>query len=125
MHNATSSTGSSDLSCLPAHNEEMVEPHHVWSSGVSATFVISTDASVLCAIMDGYSSDLFSQRLHNTDVPGAKLMNGLWYIGSCLLIPRVGDVREQLYHLAHDTLGHFGSDKSYATLKDNYYWPTM
>ena len=75
--------------------------------------------------MDGYSSDLFSQRLHNTDVPGAKLVNGLWYIGSCLLIPRVGDVQEQLYHLAHDTLGHFGSDKSYATLKDNYYWPTM
>ena len=93
------------LSCLPADNKERVEPYHMWSSGVSATFAISTDASALHAIMDGYSSDPFSQKLCHTDVPGAKLVNGLWYIGSHLLIPRVGDVWEQLYHLAHDTLG--------------------
>ena len=75
--------------------------------------------------MDGYSSDLFAQKLSKTDVPGAKLINGLWYLGTRLLIPRVGDIREQLYCLAHDTLGHFGSDKSYANLKDDYYWPNM
>ena len=100
-------------------------PHTVWRSGVSATFAISTDTSILCAIMDGYSSDPFAQKLSKTDVPGVKLVNGLWYFGSCLLIPRVGDIREQLYHLAHDTLGHFGSDKSYANLKGDYYWPNM
>ena len=75
--------------------------------------------------MDGYSSDLFSQRLSKTNVPGVKLVNGLWYIGSQLLIPRVGNIWEQLYCLVHDTLGHFGSDKSYVTLKDDYYWPNM
>ena len=113
------------LSCLPVNNKEMVEPHHIWSSRVSAAFAMSTDASVLGAIMDDYSSDPFSQRLSKTDVPGVKLINSLWYIGSYLLIPRVGNIREQLYHLVHDTLGHFGSDKSYATLKDDYYWPNM
>ena len=80
------------LSHLPANDKEIVAPHHVWRSGVSAMFAISRDTSVLHAIMDGYSSDPFSQRLSKTNVPGAKLINSLWYIGSCLLIPRVGDV---------------------------------
>ena len=51
--------------------------------------------------------------------------NGLWYIGDRLLIPRVTTLRETLFHLAHDTLGHFGADKSYASLRDVYYWPNM
>ena len=79
------------LSCLPANDKDVVAPHSVWQSGVSATFAISTDAYVLRAIMDGYSHP-FSQKLSKTDVPGVKLVNGLWYIGSCLLLPRVGDV---------------------------------
>lgn len=27
--------------------------------------------------------------------------------------------------IGHDLLGHFGSDKSYASLQDSYYWPNM
>ena len=30
-----------------------------------------------------------------------------------------------MFHLSHDTLGHFGADKSYANLRDAYYWPNM
>ena len=41
------------------------------------------------------------------------------------MIPRMGDVRENLFCLAHDTLGHFGADKSCANLCDAYYWPNM
>ena len=92
-------TVANTLSHLPVTDEDIVVPHTIWRSGVSATFAISTDMSVLRAIMDGYSSDPF--------------------------IPRVGDIREQLYRLAHDTLGHFGSDKLYMNLKDDYYWPNM
>ena len=113
------------LSCLPATDENIVVPHAVWRSRVSATFAISTDTSILCAIMDGYSSDPFAQKMSKTDVPGAKLVNGLWYLRTRLLIPRVGNIWEQLYHLAHETLGHFGSDKLYVNLKDDYYWPNM
>ena len=57
--------------------------------------------------------------------PGVKFVNGLWYIRSCLLIPRVGNVWEQLFCLSHDTLGHFGTNKSYMTLRDAYYWLNM
>ena len=113
------------LSWLPADDDLMAEPHLIWSSGVSAPFSISTDTSILQTIKSGYGSDPFCQKLGKVDVPGAKFVNGLWYIGNHLLIPRVGDVQEQLYRLAHDTLGHFGSDKSYATLKHGYYWLNM
>ena len=41
------------------------------------------------------------------------------------MIPRTGDVCENLFCLAHDTLGHFGADKSYTNLCDAYYWPNM
>jgi hypothetical protein len=55
-------------------------------------------------------------------MPSTKCVNGLWYIGDCLLIPHIGDIRENLFHLAHGALGHFLADKSYATLHDTYYW---
>ena len=51
--------------------------------------------------------------------------NGLWYIADCLLIPRTGSIHEDLFCFTHDTSGHFGTDKSYATLWDTYYWPNM
>src|SRR6202050_3403380 len=36
-----------------------------------------------------------------------------------------GTLREDLFPLAHNTSGHFGADKSYATLCNAYYWPNM
>lgn len=41
------------------------------------------------------------------------------------MVPRVTKVREMLYQLAHDSLGHFGGAKSYLALKDSFYWPNM
>jgi hypothetical protein len=37
----------------------------------------------------------------------------------------VGTCHEDLFRLAHDALGHFGTDKSYAALRDSYHWPNM
>ena len=79
---------------LPADDDLMVEPHLIWSSGVSATFSISTDTSVLQTIKSSYDSDPFCQKLGKVDVPGMKLINGLWYIRNGLLITRVGDMWE-------------------------------
>jgi hypothetical protein len=56
---------------------------------------------------------------------GVHEANSLWYIGDHLLIPRVANICENLSRLAHDCLGHFGVDKSYASLHDAYYWPNM
>jgi len=63
--------------------------------------------------------------MESRGMPGISEANGLWYVGSRLLIPRTGDLREQLFRIAHDSMGHFGADKSYALLRDDYYWPNM
>lgn len=41
------------------------------------------------------------------------------------MIPRVAYLRETIFRLAHDELGHFGIDKSYASIRESYYWPNM
>ena len=100
-------------------------PHVVWVSGVNATMSLSTDGSVLQAIKDGYKSDPFCDWLSKTSTPGTTFINNLWYVGNCLLIPRVGELQENLFHLSHDALGHFGADKAYAVLCDSYHWLNM
>ena len=49
----------------------------------------------------------------------------MWYIGDQLLVPQFHTIHEDLFRLAHNTSGHFGVNKSYATLRDTYYWPNM
>lgn len=34
-------------------------------------------------------------------------------------------MRESIFRLAHDSLGHFGATKSYEALRDSFYWPNM
>ena len=93
-----------------------------WKLHIGAVLSISTDQSVL---KNGYETDEFCLRLAQNATPGARLVNGLWYIRDRLVIPRTGDIRENLFRLAHDTLGHFGADKCYVNLHDAYYWPNM
>lgn len=97
------------------------------TSLLAAVFSIAADDSVLKTILQGYKEDPFCVKLtSNLDsVPGLTNIDNLLYIGSRLVIPRYKDVREQLFHLAHDSLGHFGFEKSYGSLKGVYYWPNM
>src|SRR6202050_3313152 len=120
------------LSCLPPRTfpdefDDNDDPHSVWGSSVNAVLSVTTDASVLQQIKSGYTSDSFCAKITSpgSQTRGVHESNGLWYIGDRLLIPRTGDVHENLFRLAHDCLGHFGSDKSYAVLRDTYYWPNM
>lgn len=46
-------------------------------------------------------------------------------MGTRLIISRTGALREALFQLAHDSLGHFGFDKTYGSLRSAYYWPNM
>ena len=94
---------------------------------IAAVLKISMDPKISEDIRVGYKSDAFCQRiLKNLEsFPMIKVEDGLIYIGSRLVIPRVGTLREDLFQMAHDSLGHFGMDKSYATLWTAYYWPRM
>jgi hypothetical protein len=49
----------------------------------------------------------------------------LIFIGSRLIIPNDKHLRKNLFRLTHDNLGHFGTDKSYDTLRNDFYWPNM
>ena len=84
----------------------------------AAVLKISIDPKISEDIRVRYNSDAFCQRiLKNLEsFPTVKVEDGLIYIGSRLIVPRVGTLQEDLFWMAHDTLGHFGADKSYATL---------
>ena len=34
-------------------------------------------------------------------------------------------LHKQLFSVAHDTLGHFGSDKTYTSLRKSFHWPNL
>ena len=110
---------------FPDENPTIGAPHEHWKNLICVVLSITTDNSVLASIKEGYDSDPFCQRLAQTGVPGAQFINSLWYVGDRLVIPHTGDIRENLFRLAHDTLEHFGMDKSYAALRDSYYWLNM
>jgi hypothetical protein len=83
---------------------------------------VTTDHSILDKIKAGYETDEFCKHVTGTSMKGWSTSNGLWYINDRLLIPHITDVREQLFRLANNSLGHFGADKSYCSLQD---WPNM
>ena len=58
-------------------------------------------------------------------MPGIQSRDGLWYVGGRLLIPHTGNLHETLFCLVHDVLGHFGFNKTYASLRKSYFWPNM
>ena len=110
---------------FPDETSVPLAPHEAWKHPIGAVLSIVTDYFVFKSIKAGYDLDPFCIHLQKNNVPGAHLINGLWYIGNRLVTPRTGDLCENLFCLAHDTLGHFGADKSYANLWDAYHWPNM
>ena len=101
------------------------KPHF---DSVSATLSIGADKDLLRQIRAGYAEDKWitsTLTKAKEGMPGIKLNNGLWYVGSRLIVPRVGDIRKTLFRLTHDVLGHFGFDKTYGSLRESFYWPNM
>jgi hypothetical protein len=117
------------LSQLPVEQQldeenHLVPRHDAWlnNDSVNVTLSISADESFLCDVKTGYLEDNFAKKLIvGTMIPGVHEESGLWYVGDCLVIPRTGSCREDLFHLAHDSMGHFGADKAYANLRSSYY----
>ena len=91
-----------------SNNLGPLTPHEAWKYPIGTVLSITTHHSVLESIKTGYNSDPFCLCLTQNDVPGAHIINGLWYTGDRPIIPRTG---ENLFHLTHDILGHFSTDK--------------
>lgn len=94
---------------------------------IASVLKVTADAKILESIRSGYNTDPWCKKLDSasTGIPGLVLRDGLWFVAERLVIPRTGNLREILFQLAHDNLGHFGFDKSYQALRDAYYWPNM
>jgi len=94
----------------------------------SAILSIQADATLRDRILAGYALDPWCRKLTALvgSLPGlTRDEHGFFHIAGRLVVPRVDDLREQLFHTAHDATGHFGADKSYALLRASYYWPNM
>ena len=98
------------LSRLPP-NCFLGEYDNVPKVSVNAVMSITTDQDILKMTQAGYLKDEFCKGVATSNMKGCHQSNRLWYIGDRLLIPRVTAIRETLFCLAHDTLGHFGTDK--------------
>ena len=101
-------------------------------SVISSIFEIRTDPSLIQDIKEGYHIDPWCKALAHdlshgiTDNKlGISSRNGMIFLGNRLIIPKHKNLRENLFRLAHDNLGHFGAEKSYATLRNDFYWPNM
>jgi hypothetical protein len=97
-----------------------------------AIFTIQDDACTLKEIQEGYGKDSWctgllddlKKRLLDLKL-GIELRDELLWINQRLIIPRYRDLRENLFWLAHDQMGHFGADKGYEALRRDFYWPNM
>jgi RNase H-like domain found in reverse transcriptase/Integrase zinc binding domain len=129
-------TAADALSCMPDAAPDaclaacaIAYTRHAPDQFATGILNIAADQSLLDAIITGYETDDFAKRLTKDidmgSIEGATLTDKLLYIGHQLMIPQDLTVRELLYNLAHDTLGHFGFDKSYEALRGSYYWPNM
>jgi hypothetical protein len=109
-------------------NDKLVPNYEAWRASTLASVLnILADMKFLNDIRLSYASDPFCVKMIGSKASFSTLtnVNDLWYVGDRLLVPKVTDVRESLFCLTHDALGHFGVDKSYAALCDSYYWPRM
>jgi hypothetical protein len=94
----------------------------------AAILSISTDSSIKSRIKDGYASDPWCQRLPSLlgSLPDlTQNSQGLFFVADRLVVPRIDNLQEDLFHLAHNAAGHFGANKTYGALCSAYYWPNM
>ena len=72
--------------------------------------------------MDPFTTKLTGAMLGMHNI---KNENGFWFIDNRLFVPNVKHIRELLFCLTHNKLGHLGTPKSLHALRDSFYWPQM
>ena len=83
--------------------------------------------AILDEIKLGYEADQFTQKLATTatGMDNVQQRNGFWFVNNRLVVPTGKHIRETLFRIAHDKLGHFGTPKTYEVLRNSFYWPHM
>ncbi len=85
------------------------------------------DKALIDSMRAAYHKDLWCQQLISASrgMPKLRIKDGLWFIGERLIVPTGCEARENIFCIAHDTLGHFGFFKTYQSLRNSYSWPNM
>ena len=85
------------------------------------------DDNLVKKLRDAYTIDPWCLKLISASrgMPELTIKDGLWFLGDRLIIPSHCGVREHIFRLAHDTLGHFGFHKTYESIRNSYFWPNM
>lgn len=83
--------------------------------------------ALLDEIKLGYVSDPHTAKLTDAALGMTNIQqrDGFWFVDDRLVVPNGRNVRETLFRIAHDRLGHFGNPKTYETLRSSFYWPNM
>ena len=76
---------------------------------------------------EAYLKDPWCKQLLSASrgMPNLTVRDGLWFAGERLIVPAGCSARENIFCVAHDTLGHFGFFKTYNSLRNSYFWPNM
>jgi len=126
-HSASVSSIMMPSLCSPWETATSLSLQVSFGPSICTTLEITADKTFLQSVRQGYADDAWCKMLSATSVswPELQFHDRLWYIGERLIIPRTGKLRETLFILAHNVLGHFGFDKTYGSLRNAYYWPNM
>ena len=80
--------------------------------------IITHDKSLTLEMLQGYSEDPNCRRLFTllNSLPKLVERDGLLSLSDRLVILSINYLCEKLFHLGHDTTGHFGINKTYTAL---------
>jgi hypothetical protein len=88
---------------------------------------IMIDNEIVSKLREGYGNDPWCKKLLSASrgMPELLIKDGLWFLHDRLVIPANCGMREQIFRIAHDALGHFGFHKTYENIRHSYFWPNM
>ena len=78
---------------------------------------IKIDKKLIEEMKECYKTDTWYQKLMSASkgMPELTVRDGLWFIGERLVVPNCR-VREKIFAITHDALGHFGFKKTYQSI---------
>ncbi|CAI7759517.1 unnamed protein product [Closterium sp. NIES-54] len=88
--------------------------------------VVTWDRNFITRFSRGYNRDQLYQQKASHD-PSFLFSNPFWTCADsgAVCVPDDSRLRQLLLHEYHDNRSHFGSDKTYAAIYRDYYWPGL
>jgi len=113
------------ISRCPSLHATVAADGHDGDSDADVSGSVNVSGQFLQQIRDGYVLDPYFADEQNTK--GYSFVGGYWRNGELIVVPDVGDLRQQCLSLHHDTpyAGHLGRDRTVYLVKQTYVWPGL